>query len=153
LECFGPSLVYMDIDGGMGVGYIFLVVIVVMVCVSVVSMWTIEQRSNKAVSFENFLSILFVYLTVMIGFGLIYAVLQVNGHAILLENGYVFGKGDFLGNLQTSFYFSAITLLSVGYGDIVPIGIGRWIAIIEALLGYALPAAFVVQTVMDFEKK
>jgi potassium channel LctB len=143
----------MDIDGGMGVGYIFLVVIVVMVCVSVVSMWTIEQRSNKAVSFENFLSILFVYLTVMIGFGLIYAVLQVNGHAILLENGYVFGKGDFLENLQTSFYFSAITLLSVGYGDIVPIGIGRWIAIIEALLGYALPAAFVVQTVMDFEKK
>jgi len=33
----------------------------------------------------------------------------------------------------------------------VPVGIGRWIASIEALIGYALPAAFVVRTAIDFE--
>ncbi len=55
--------------------------------------------------------------------------------------------------VETSLYFSAVTLLSVGYGDIVPIGIGRWIAMVEALLGYALPAAFVVRTVMDVERR
>jgi potassium channel LctB len=49
-------------------------------------------------------------------------------------------------------YFSAITLLSVGYGDITPIGIGRWLAVVEALLGYTMPMAFVVKTVINFEK-
>jgi potassium channel LctB len=50
-------------------------------------------------------------------------------------------------------YFSAITLLSVGYGDITPVGIGRWIAIIEALVGYTMPAAFVARTFMEHEKR
>lgn len=42
-------------------------------------------------------------------------------------------------------YFSAITLLSVGYGDITPFGWSRAIAIIEATIGYILPAVITVQ--------
>jgi potassium channel LctB len=55
--------------------------------------------------------------------------------------------------VEVCMYFSAITLLSVGYGDITPIGVGRWIAIVEALVGYTMPAAFVVHTVMENEKR
>lgn len=40
---------------------------------------------------------------------------------------------------------------SVGFGDVAPVGIGRLLAIIEALLGYTIPAAFVVRTFIDFD--
>jgi potassium channel LctB len=40
-------------------------------------------------------------------------------------------------------------LFSVGYGDIAPIGIGRVIAMIEALIGYTIPAAFVAKAFID----
>lgn len=60
-------------------------------------------------------------------------------------------KDDFFSRLWTSLYLSAITLFSVGYGDVVPIGIGRPLVIIEALLGYTIPAAFVVRTFIDID--
>ena len=60
---------------------------------------------------------------------------------------------DFIERLGTYIYFSAVTLFSVGYGDIAPIGIGRLIAMIEALIGYTIPAAFVARAVFDLERK
>jgi potassium channel LctB len=61
--------------------------------------------------------------------------------------------GTFYEQLKTSFYFSAMTMFSVGYGDIAPIGMGRMIATIQAFIGYTLPAAFVIRTVIDLEQK
>ena len=55
--------------------------------------------------------------------------------------------------LETYIYFSAVTLFSVGYGDIAPIGIGRVIAMIEALIGYTIPAAFVAKAFIDIESE
>ena len=43
-----------------------------------------------------------------------------------------------------SFYFSAITYLTVGYGDFCPIGIDRWVASIEGFVGVFLMAYFTV---------
>jgi len=43
-----------------------------------------------------------------------------------------------------SFYFSAITYLTVGYGDFCPLGIDRWIAGIEGFVGVFLMAYFTV---------
>ncbi|TCP28806.1 ion channel [Scopulibacillus darangshiensis] len=48
-------------------------------------------------------------------------------------------------NFTRTLYFSAITLLSVGYGDITPFGWSRGVAILEATIGYILPAAITVQ--------
>jgi len=41
--------------------------------------------------------------------------------------------------------------LTVGYGDITPIGIGRAIAMTEALIGFVMPAAFVVRVVLHMD--
>ena len=43
-----------------------------------------------------------------------------------------------------SFYFSIITYLTVGYGDLCPLGINRWIAGIEGFVGVFLMAYFTV---------
>lgn len=42
------------------------------------------------------------------------------------------------------FTSKSTTLFSIGYGDIVPIGLGKIIAIIEGLIGFLLPPAFIV---------
>ncbi|MFB6469598.1 ion channel [Cytobacillus sp. Hz8] len=120
---------------------------------------------GKWVSFENFLFLTFIYATVMIGFGLIYIILDINGSPVLMEGSRhieeLLGQPiaiekdivkEFIDKLETGLYFSAITLFSVGYGDIAPVGIGRIIAVIEALIGYTIPAAFVARAVFDMEK-
>ena len=43
-----------------------------------------------------------------------------------------------------SLYFSVVTFTTLGYGDILPIGISRLFASIEALLGGFILALFVV---------
>ncbi|MED3561478.1 ion channel, partial [Bacillus xiapuensis] len=53
---------------------------------------------------------------------------------------------------ESSFYFSAMMLFSVGNGDVIPLGIGRVIAVTEALIGYTLPAAFVARAMLNREK-
>ena len=129
-----------------------ILVIVVILIFSLNWLWESHQRRMLTMSLENFILLLMTYLIILIGFGLMYTLLQLNHYSVLVEQGTVI-KGPFLQLLDTGLYFSAVTLLSVGYGDITPIGIGRWIAIIEALIGYILPAAFVVRTVIDIESK
>ncbi|RLQ92427.1 two pore domain potassium channel family protein [Falsibacillus albus] len=110
-----------------------------------------SKMKYKHVSFENLILISSIYCTLMIGFGLLYTMLEMKGMHVLSE-GVNAGVGGFWQHLCTSFYFSAMTLFSVGYGDVVPIAAGRLLAGIEALIGYTIPAAFVMRTVMDFEK-
>lgn len=132
---------------------VLILLTIILLALSVRSLWLRNNKERKTYfSWENIVLLLLIYATVLIGFGLLYVMVWIGGHSVLQENG-VPVWGSFIAMLKTSMYFSAITLLSVGYGDITPIGIGRWIAAIEAMLGYVMPYAFVVRTVIDFEKK
>jgi potassium channel LctB len=106
---------------------------------------------GKIVSIENFLYLMFVYITILIGFGLIYTILETKGHEVMVEM-YPLPTENFFERLETYIYFSAVTLFSVGYGDIAPIGVGRMIAMVEALIGYTIPAAFVAKAFIDHER-
>lgn len=102
---------------------------------------------GKQISIRNFMVFLLVYITVALGFGCIYIALELLGISVLKEGGYEIG-GSYFHLLEDAMYFSVVTILSVGYGDITPLGIGRWIAMLEAFFGYLLPTAFVVSTVV-----
>lgn len=106
----------------------------------------------KQISFENFVFLGCTYAVIMLGFGLLFMLLELNNTGIIMDNG-DFLSDNFFEKLGTSMYLSAITLFSVGYGDVVPLGIGRLFVMIEALLGYTIPATFVVRTVIDFEQE
>lgn len=100
-----------------------------------------ERLKESTFSMELFYALITLYSTIIIGFGLIYFALSFQG-AVLMEDDVVEEVSP-MGTLIHSMYFSGVTLLTIGYGDIVPIGIGRVIALIEALIGYLLPTAFV----------
>jgi potassium channel LctB len=93
---------------------------------------------------SHLLVLVIVYSTIISGFGLIFTLLSLMGIPVLqLE----WNETNFFSFIEACIYFSSTTILSVGYGDIVPVGIGRWIASSEALLGYLLPIAFVLSSV------
>lgn len=92
-------------------------------------------------SWHHFLLLVWVYLILTIGFSLVYLSLDFLDLPNLQIHNETITRGTFsyIGNLV---YFSLVTMLTVGYGDITPIGIGKLIASIQALIGYLLPAAF-----------
>jgi potassium channel LctB len=131
--------------------YLSLILIIMSILSSVRILFLPQKVKGNRVYFENFLFFAAVYATVMIGFGLMYIILEVHGYPVLDDGDKSPGSG-FLSRLETGLYFSAMTLFSVGYGEIAPIGVGRIIAVSEALIGYTIPAAFVARTVLDLEK-
>lgn len=98
-------------------------------------------------SMELFYTLLIIYSIVILGFGMIYFILSFQG-IILMEYGEL-REVNALGSIIHSIYFSGVTLLTIGYGDITPIGFGRAIALVEALIGYVLPTAFVLKLVQS----
>ncbi|RHW33363.1 two pore domain potassium channel family protein [Neobacillus notoginsengisoli] len=109
-----------------------------------------NRNRGSLISFENFLYLGMVYFTVLTGFGMVYLLLGLYAEPVLAEAGRPGGTA-FLQKAETAVYFSAMTLFSVGHGDVVPLGAGRWLALLEALVGYTIPAAFVARAVMDRE--
>lgn len=132
--------------------YASLLIIIICIGSSIRLLFTPNKIKGKKVSLENFLFISSIYATVMIGFGLMYIILEINGYPVL-DDDYIPSENTFLSRLETGLYFSAVTLFSVGYGDIAPVGIGRIIAVTEALIGYTIPAAFVARTVLDMKSE
>lgn len=103
-----------------------------------------EMRESRF-SAELFYTLIVIYCLVIIGFGLIYFILSFQG-VILVEGGEL-RDVSVLGSIIHSMYFSGATLLTIGYGDITPVGIGRLFAVVQALIGYILPTAFVMRLV------
>lgn len=110
------------------------------------------SRGAYAVSLRHFTLLVLVYITVILSFSILYLGLELLGVHVLIEANHPI-QGPMPHMLEDIIYFSAVTLLSVGYGDLVPIGVGRFIAVIQALFGYLLPAAFVVTTVIHVKSK
>ncbi|RFU69386.1 potassium channel family protein [Bacillus sp. V59.32b] len=129
--------------------YLLMTLIVFCMVMSIRAIF-IEEKSDKKLSMENLIWIANIYATILIGFAMIYLLFELNHYAVILDDGQRVTE-DFFQQLETSFYFSAMTMFSVGYGDVSPVGIGRIIAAIEAFIGYSLPAAFLIRAVIDFE--
>lgn len=102
--------------------------------------WFIKHKRYTLTEFSQamFFRLFFTLFIVFIGFSLIYYGLFLNGHVVVLDtvnNRTISHFGDYL-------YFSGVTLLSVGYGDLVPVGVARIFSLLEASLGLLLPSAF-----------
>lgn len=103
---------------------------------------------NKAfrygrMDFMLFVNLFMVMVGIWLAFAAIYFALSTDSPAVL-ENTQPFDPVEV--TWSNMIYFSGVTLLSIGYGDMVPTGIARFFALLEAALGLLLPAAFFIQT-------
>ncbi len=128
--------------------FFLLPIVIFCIFMSIRTLFVPNTIRGKLVSVDNFFYLGTCYLTVIIGFGLIYLLFELMGKTVLLEMNKENEKNIF----ETSFYFSAMMLFSVGNGDVIPHGVGRLIAVTEALIGYTLPAAFVARVMFNRKK-
>lgn len=100
----------------------------------------------KRKTWYNFLTLFFLYLNLVLFFALLYWGLEWAKLGFILDHyASAAHQQQWSDRITRSLYFSAITLLSVGYGDLSPFGWARGVAILEALVGYVLPGALVVR--------
>ncbi|RXT15256.1 potassium channel family protein [Ammoniphilus sp. CFH 90114] len=95
------------------------------------------------------ISLFLFYLNIILSFALIYTTMDITQIGPIVDH-YASSthQEPWLDRFTRSFYFSAITLLSVGYGDVTPMGWSKAIAVIQALIGYILPAALVIKYII-----
>ncbi|MEI3606423.1 potassium channel family protein [Pseudogracilibacillus sp. SE30717A] len=137
---------------------ILIIVIFFVIARSIIQFITHGEKDTNikthktSISLEVFYTLIMIYCIVIVGFGLIYFMLSF--YELTLVENVENGDSSLISLFFRSFYFSGVTLLTIGYGDITPIGIGRFIAVIQALIGYLLPTAFVLKIVhINFQQK
>ncbi|WP_230199498.1 ion channel [Bacillus testis] len=130
--------------------YLLVSAVVLCMLMSIKALFSPLDEGMQKISLSHFIWLAFLYGTICIGFALLYLLLEMRDMSVILDNG-IRLTGDFFLMLETSIYFSTMTMFSVGYGDLTPIGIGRMIATVQAFVGYVLPAAFFVRTVIEFD--
>jgi hypothetical protein len=89
----------------------------------------------------NPLRVLTSMLVSYIFFSLVYLIVPVFVNTKIVSS---LGDPDKLGPVAVSFYHSAITFLTIGYGDYYPSGLFRWISGLEGFVGLFLMSYFTV---------
>jgi len=87
------------------------------------------------------LRVLFSMIVVYVCFSFIYLTLPLMNIGDIVNS---VGATDGLSYFQTCFYHSAITFLTIGYGDYYPTGISRAISVVEGWTGLFLMSYFTV---------
>jgi hypothetical protein len=86
-----------------------------------------------------------VYMMIGIMWGCLYQVLQVNAPGAFLVGGIPSSAET---HPETIFYFSFVTLTTVGFGDVTPVHpLARSLAMMEALTGQLFPAILIARLV------
>ncbi|MBN2095668.1 MAG: cation:proton antiporter [Candidatus Aenigmarchaeota archaeon] len=93
------------------------------------------RRLQTWVDKLTFTRIFALWFFVIFSFGLIYFYGQTP------ENSLIYQNGGSVNNLMDTIYFSFISATTTGYGDILPFGLFKILAIIEVVCGWLLLAA------------
>lgn len=131
-----------------------LLLIACIVCIglmalSIYHLLLTKSREYQMFSVRHFVVLVIVYIILIIGFSFLYLGLDLAGYPSVKFEEMAIANGtiQYLSNL---IYFSTMTILTIGYGDIVPLGLARFLASIQALIGFLLPAAFLITGLNKF---
>lgn len=104
--------------------------------------WLIFDKMGKFAT--DPLRVLFTMLVTYLLFSFIYLILGEFGDIHIVSSLFDADDPRVLGSVGKAFYHSAITFLTIGYGDYYPDGISRWISSIEGFVGLFLMSYFTV---------
>ncbi len=93
----------------------------------------------------NPIRVLLSMTVIYLAFSILFIVLQLTtADSSIISSLFSAGDPRDLGLFEKSFYHSAITFLTIGYGDYYPEGFIRWLSAIEGFLGLFLMSYFTV---------
>lgn len=118
---------------------ILIVITIILLIGSLVYFFKDKRFMESKVHIGLLLKMFFTLLALTIGFTFLYYFLSTQ-EVILRINDPTDSAVD--PSFADLLYFSGVTLLSVGYGDFVPVGSARLFALIQAGLGLLVPSAF-----------
>ena len=98
-----------------------------------------------AVDRQSTARLFLAWLAIILLCGMLYSLGNLAGSDGLLANGHPVDAS--LRGFATALYFSFVTATSVGYGDVVPVGAVRFVAITEAVAGLLVFGAVVAKFV------
>ena len=103
-----------------------------------------EKRVHTLLEEVTFSKIFVLWMAIILFFGFIFFFLN-QKETILIGQDNI--------DLQDAVYFSFVTAATIGYGDILPVGIGRLFSIIEGILGLLLYGAVISKLVSYKQEK
>ena len=104
--------------------------------------WLVFDKMGKYAT--DPLRVLLTMLLTYLFFTFIYIFLAYIGEVHIVSSLFEPGDPRILGPFGKAFYHSAITFLTIGYGDYYPEGISRWISSVEGFVGLFLMSYFTV---------
>ncbi|KKB38007.1 potassium channel family protein [Bacillus thermotolerans] len=110
-----------------------------------------NNQSYKKSSFNHalFLKLFLVLTSTAFGFAVIYYVLSLENVILRVSSPEGPPAND---SFLTLLYYSGVNILSIGYGDYVPVGSARFFSLIEAAIGLLLPTAYFMQSMNSSNK-
>lgn len=103
-----------------------------------------QNTHNFTLHWPLYLYIFTVMLSLTLGFAVIYFLASF-GSPILIDSNQ--GKIVQNHNFAEMIYYSGATLLSIGYGDLNPLGAVRYISLFEGFLGIVTPTVIFVSEI------
>lgn len=109
-----------------------------------------QQTHNFSLQWPLYLYIFTVMISLTIIFALTYFIISFDSPILIDSN-----KGEVIENhdFAEMIYYSGATLLSIGYGDLTPIGPIRYISLFEGFLGIVTPTVIFVSEITKHNKE
>ncbi|MCF6185609.1 MAG: potassium channel family protein, partial [Bacteroidales bacterium] len=104
--------------------------------------WLVFDKMGKFAT--DPLRVLSTMLLTYLLFTLLYIFMAKIGNVHIVSSLFAPNDPRILGPIGKAFYHSAITFLTIGYGDYYPDGISRWISSVEGFVGLFLMSYFTV---------
>jgi potassium channel LctB len=126
--------------GGMSVASMILIAITILFLVANLYYFFTNKSYKKSYFCPVlFYKLFYVLVATTVGFACLYYLLSIQEPVLIINDP----TGEPAEQTFANFlYFSGVTMLSIGYGDLVPIGVARFFSIIQASIGLLLPAAY-----------
>jgi hypothetical protein len=114
-----------------------IVIYITAIAVGMMAFYIHQAHVNSEVRVRFVLNSLLVLMVTIFLYGQVYT-LTAGDQAYMLDNGHRTTLDQ-----ATGLYFSTVTFTTLGYGDIVPMGYFRYVAMVEAFTGVILVGIFI----------
>ncbi|QGH33002.1 two pore domain potassium channel family protein [Gracilibacillus salitolerans] len=119
-----------------------LIAAIIFIIVNLIYFFRNKTYKKSYFSTALFMKLFFVLCGVTFGFALLYYALSFGETVIVHDLSTDTPVEHSFSNLL---YFSGVTILAVGYGDMIPVNSARFFALIQAAIGVLLPTAYFIK--------